>query len=228
MARQLARRGDAVAIAARRTERLQALAAELAGEAGSVRVHTMDVTDPGAVDGAIRRADQELEGLDVVVVNAGRGGGGRLGSGRDEENRAVVETNFLGALAQIETAMSLFRARERGHLVLMSSLAANRSLPGSGAVYSATKLALASIGSSLRIEMAGTDIHVTTLRPGYIRTELTGRSRSPLVTGVERGVASMVSAMDHRKGDVAVPTWPWALLGPLVRVVPASLIRRFT
>lgn len=228
MARQLVRRGEEVAVAARRTERLRALATEMAQAPGSISVHTLDVTDPEAVDTVMRRADQDHGGLDVVVVNAGRGGGGRLGTGRSEENRALVETNLIGALAQVETALSLFRSRERGHLVLMSSLAANRSLPGSGAVYSATKIALASIGSSLRMELAGSSIYVTTLRPGYIRTDLTGKSHSPFLTGIERGVAAMISAMDHKAGDVAVPAWPWAPLGWLVRVAPASLIRRFT
>lgn len=228
MARQLTRRGDDVVIAARRTERLDALATELADASGSVAVHALDVTDPEAVDRAIRRADAELGGLDVVVVNAGRGGGGRLGTGRDGENRAVVETNLLGALAQVETAMSLFRARESGHLVLMSSLAASRPLPGSGAVYSASKVALAYIGASLRSELADSSIYVTTLRPGYIRTDLTSRNRSPLSTSVERGVASMLSAIDGRAGDVVVPFWPWGPLGWLVKVAPASLIRRFT
>jgi NADP-dependent 3-hydroxy acid dehydrogenase YdfG len=228
MARQLTRRGDDVAIAARRTERLQALAAELAEAPGSVALYTLDVTDPDAVDRVMRQADAELGGLDVVVVNAGRGGGGRLGSGRDEENRAVIETNLLGALAQVETAMAVFRARGRGQLVLVSSLAASRALPGSGAVYSASKVALAYLGASLRSELAGSPIGVTTLRPGYIRTDLSSRNRSPLVTNVDRGVASMLSAIDARAGDVVVPFWPWRPLGWLMKLVPASLIRRFS
>lgn len=227
MAAQLARRGDSVALAARRTERLEELAGQISGHGGDVTVHTLDVTDPAAVASIIREADALLGGLDVVVVNAGRGGGARLGTGRFQENRAVLDTNLTGALAQAETAIEVFRQRGRGHLVLVSSLAATRGLPGSAAIYSATKVALASLGESLRTEFAGKEISVTTLRPGYIRTELNQKASFPYMTALEPGVAAMIAAMDARAGDVVVPTWPWRPLGWLFRLAPRSLIRRF-
>lgn len=226
MARQLAARGDSVALAARRVGRLDSLAGELAGSS-RVTVHALDVTDAPAVDAAIRTADEQHNGLDVVVVNAGRGGGGRIGTGRLDENRAVIDTNLVGALSQAEAALSLFRERGRGQLVLVSSLAANRGLPGSAAVYSASKAALASVGESLRIELAGSGITVTTLRPGYIATPLNERHSGPYRTPLSKGVASMISAIDSEAGDVVVPGWPWRPVSWLLRVAPSSLIRRF-
>lgn len=227
MARQLAARGDSVALAARRTDRLEDVAGAISGRGGTVTVHTLDVTDASAVESVIRRADIDHAGLDVVVVNAGRGGGARLGTGRAEQNRAVVETNLMGAMAQIEAALEIFRPRGRGHVVLVSSLAAVRGLPGSAAVYSATKAALASLGESLRTELAGEGVDVTVLRPGYIRTELNQRARFFLMTPLDRGVEAMIAAIDSRAADVVVPAWPWRLLGRLFRWAPASLIRRF-
>lgn len=227
MARQLSRRGDSVAVAARRVGRLEALAAELADGPGEVTVHPLDVTDASAVGRVIREADRTHGGLDVVVVNAGRGGGGRLGTGREEENRAVIETNLLGAMAQIETAMELFRRRGSGHLVLVSSLAAGRGLPGSAASYSAAKAALVSLGESLRIETMGSPISVTTLRPGYIRTEINEQSRVRFMTSVSPGVTAMLRAMDRRARDVVVPAWPWKPIGWALAVTPARLIRRY-
>lgn len=228
MAGQLARRGDSVALAARRTERLEELAGRISGGAGNVTVHTLDVTDPEAVESVLREADALHGELDVVVVNAGRGGGARLGTGRFEENRAVLDTNLTGALAQVETAVELFRRRGRGHLVLVSSLAAARGLPGSAAIYSASKVALASLGQSLRTEFGGSGVAITILRPGYIRTALNQKARFPYMTGLERGVAAMIAAMDSRAGDVVVPAWPWRPLGWLFRLAPTGLIRRFT
>jgi NAD(P)-dependent dehydrogenase (short-subunit alcohol dehydrogenase family) len=228
MARRLAARGDTVVAAARRTDALADLAQEVAGAAGSLVVRELDVTDAASVDRVMREVDQTLGGLDVVVVNAGRGGGSPLGSGEADRNRAVLAVNLLGALAQIETAMSLFRHRGRGHLVLVSSMAAGRGLPGGSAAYSAGKAALASLGSSLRAEFTGTGVAVTTLRPGYISTPLTARNRSPLVTSLERGVDSMIRAMDRRRGDVVVPAWPWAPLDLLLRMAPRRLLRRFS
>src|SRR5690606_24704798 len=130
MARRLVRRGDAVAISARRHDLLEALAAELSANGGLVTVHPADVRDLDQVRRAILEADERHGGLDVVVANAGRGGGGRIGTGRWRENREVIETNLLGTLNQAEVAMELFRRREGGHLVLVSSLASVRGLPG--------------------------------------------------------------------------------------------------
>lgn len=226
MARQLSGRGESLALAARRTERLEALAAELGRTGGAISVHTLDVTDVASVDRVIRYADAVHGGLDVVVVNAGRGGGRRLGTGRIDRNLEVIQTNLVGALAQVETAMSLFRDRGRGHLVLVSSLAANIGLPGGSAVYSASKAALASIGDSLRAELSGTEITVTTLRPGRIRTEINAGNSPRLLTSLERGVASMIRSIDDKATDVVVPAWPWGPVSRLMPLVPARLLRR--
>lgn len=227
LARQLVARGDAVALAARRTDRLEAVAASLATGPGTVSVHRLDVTDTPEVDRVMRRAHAVHGGLDVVVVNAGRGGGGRLGTGREAENRAVMETNLVGALAQIETAMSIFRERGRGHLVLMSSVAGNRAVPGGGAVYSATKASVAALGESLRTEMAGSGVVVTTLRPGFIATDLTARAGTPYKSSLPRSVTAMIKAIDAGVDDRVVPAWPWRPLSLLFAVTPRRLLRRF-
>lgn len=215
-----------MALAARRVGRLEKLADRLDAARSRVSIHPLDVTEFPSVAEVIARADATHDGLDVVVVNAGTGGGARIGTGRFPGNRVVLDTNLTGALAQIEAALDLFRPRRRGHIVLVSSLAATRPLPGSAAVYSASKAALASLGSSLRTELAGSGITVTTLRPGYIRTELNERARFPYMTPLERGVRSMIEAMDGEEGDVVVPPWPWRPLGWLLRLVPAPLLRR--
>lgn len=228
MARQLTARGDRVAAAARRTEELEELAEEVAPHPGSLTIHPLDVTDTEAVVRVVRHADAVHGGLDVVVVNAGRGGGARLGTGRMDENLAVVDVNLVGALAQIEAALSLFRPRSRGQLVLVSSMAGDRALPGSAAVYSASKAALSALGESLRTELHDVPITVTTLRPGYVETPLTEGNRSPLMTPLADGVEAMIAAMDRRADDTPVPSWPWRPLGWVLRVAPPSLIRRFS
>ena len=226
MARRLLWRGDSVAMAARRVERLEALAEETRSGPGRVTVHPLDVTDAAAVFRVMQEADEALGGLDVVVVNAGRGGGASQGTGRFADNRAMVETNLIGAMAQIEAALEIFRARRRGHLVLVSSLAGTRGLPGSMALYSATKAALSSIGESLRIELEGTGIEVTTLRPGFIRSPINEGSGFPYMTPIGKGVEAMIEAIDRRRPDAVVPAWPWAPLGWLMKIVPERVIRR--
>ena len=227
MARRLVRRGDAVAISARRHDLLEALAAELSAKGGLVTVHPADVRDLDQVRRAILEADERHGGLDVVVANAGRGGGGRIGTGRWRENREVIETNLLGTLNQAEVAMELFRRREGGHLVLVSSLASVRGLPGSAAVYSASKAAVTTLGESLRIQTKGSGVRVTTLLPGYVKTELSSRARFPYLSPLGRGVEAMIEAIDTGRGEVVVPALPWRPLGWMLRAVPEALIRRF-
>lgn len=228
MARQLTARGDSVALAARRTDLLEALTDELRDGRGVAVAFPLDVTDFDSVGAVMRRADEEMGGIDVVVVNAGTGRGARLGTGEFHRNARMIDTNFTGGLAQVEAALEIFRTRQSGHIVLVSSLAARRALPGSAATYSATKLALASVGKSLRTELADHGIVVTTLYPGYIRTDLSGASRFPYMTPLEKGVESMIRVMDSGKSEAVVPAWPWKPLGWLFRAVPMSLIRRFT
>jgi short-subunit dehydrogenase len=226
MARQLVERGDAVALAARRLDQLEKLAADLTG-GGAVTIHELDVTDAEAVERVMRHADAVHGGLDVVVVNAGRGGGGRLGTGRLQANLDVLQTNLVGAIHQIETGLALFRSRGHGHLVLMSSVAANRGFPGGSATYSATKAALASLGQSLRAEFAGSEIYVTTLRPGFIATDLTAGISTTFKTQLRRGVASIIRAIDDRLGDAVVPAWPWKPVTWAMPLVPDRLMRRY-
>ncbi len=92
LARQLARRGDDVALAARRSDRLAALADELADAPGTVTVHELDVTDHRMVAAAMRAADEAHGGLDVAVANAGIGGGRAIGAGGQAANESVVAT----------------------------------------------------------------------------------------------------------------------------------------
>lgn len=226
MTRRLLWRGDSVAVAARRVERLEALAEETRSSPGRITIHPLDVTDAAAVFRVMQEADEALGGLDVVVVNAGRGGGAKQGTGRFADNRAMVETNLIGSMAQIEAALEIFRARDQGHLVLVSSLAGTRGLPGSMALYSATKAALSSIGESLRIELEGSGIDVTTLHPGFIRSPINEGSGFPYMTPIGKGVAAMIEAIDRRRPHAVVPAWPWAPLGWLMKLVPQSVIRR--
>ncbi len=102
----------------------------------------MDVSDPDQVFDGVRALASELGTLDRVIVNAGIGKGQPIGTGRFDANLATVRTNFVGALAQCEAAMEIFRANGAGHLVIVSSLAAFRGLPRTATAYGATKAAV--------------------------------------------------------------------------------------
>ncbi|MBY5162947.1 SDR family NAD(P)-dependent oxidoreductase [Salsipaludibacter albus] len=227
LARQLAARGDAVALAARRTDRLTALADELSANGAIVSVHELDVTDAAAVDREVRAADAVLGGLDVVVANAGRGGGAVVGDGHHDRNVGVLETNLVGVFAQAEVALSLFRPRGVGHLVLVSSVAGTRGLPGSSASYSVSKAGVLQLGRALRTDLAGSGIDVTVVIPGWVSSEMTERVPERVKTDVETAVASMLDSIDARRGEAYVPRW-WRLLARgVLPLVPGRVLRRF-
>jgi short-subunit dehydrogenase len=231
MARQFAGRGHDLALAARRLDRM----AELRDEIGAahpertVLLRALDVDDHDAVFRVVRELDEEIGGLDRVIVNAGVGKGAPFGTGRFDVNRQTITTNLLSAVAQCEAALELFRARGRGHLVVIASMSAVRGMPKAMTAYSAAKAGLAAAAEGLRAEFTGTEIKITTLFPGYIRSEMNERvaQRTPLMTDTVTGVRAMVRAIDKEVASAAVPAWPWRPLRVVLRHAPLSVIKRF-
>jgi short-subunit dehydrogenase len=228
MARQFAAKGHNLALTARRTERLDALKAELTERypQATIVVHSLDVTDHDQVFKVFRDVDAELP-LDRIVVNAGLGKGAPLGTGRFDANRDTALTNFVGALAQAEAAMELFRERNAGHLVLIASISALRGFPKTVTTYAATKAGLASLGEGLRLELLGTPIKVSTIYPGYIRSEMNERvANAPFIVDTEPGVRAMVAAIEAEKAKAYVPARPWWPLAQVMRFAPLPLLKR--
>ncbi|HEY0473002.1 MAG TPA: SDR family oxidoreductase [Kribbella sp.] len=230
MARQFAAKGRNLALTARREERLKTLQDELMAAHPGVRVviHRLDVNDHEQVFEVFRAADAELDGgLDRIIVNAGIGKGAPLGTGRFDANLETAQTNFVAALAQAEAAMELFRAKNAGHLVLISSVAGVRGLPKAVTTYAASKAAVGNLAEGLQLELLGKPIKVSAIYPGYIKTELNEHvANTPLIVDTVPGVRAMVAAIEAEKGKAFVPPWPWAPLARVLRFAPLPLVKR--
>ncbi|MBM9463490.1 SDR family oxidoreductase [Aeromicrobium sp. YIM 150415] len=233
MARVLAEKGGHLALAARRTDRLEALQAELlAAHPGiEVSVHALDVNDHDRVFEVVGEAATEHGGLDRVIVNAGLGKGGRIGTGRFAANLETAQTNVLGALAQCEAAMEHFYERKTGHLVLISSMSAMRGMPSSMTTYAATKAAVAHLAEGIRMDLIGRkglDIKVTTLYPGYIASEMNEGvdQEAKLMVDTETGSRALVGKIEAEVAEACVPTLPWAPLAPVMKHAPLGLVKR--
>lgn len=233
MARQLAALGQDLVLTARRTDRLDALKAEILTAHPDRRVETyaMDVTDDDAVAQVFEQAKEALGHVDRVIVNAGLGKGAPYGKGSHYANRETIETNVLGAAAQAEAAMAIFREQKAGHLVLISSVTALRGMPKSMTTYGATKAFLASLGEGIRSEMLGKpdlDIDVSVIYPGYIRTPMNEKveQKTKFMVDLEDGVRSMVVAIEARKAKALVPPKPWVAIGTAMRVLPLPVVRK--
>ena len=230
MARAFAAKGRDLALCARRADRLDELKAELSQQYPSINiaVAALDVNDHEAVPKVFAELNDELGGIDRVIVNAGIGKGAKLGSGKLWANKATIETNLVSALVQIETALELFNKNGSGHLVLISSVLGTKGVPGVKAAYSASKAGVSSLGESLRAEYAKGPIKVSVIEPGYIESEMTAKSATTmLMVDNETGVKALVGAIEREPGRAAVPWWPWGPLVQLMRVLPLSFTKRF-
>jgi len=232
MARQFAAKGHDLALCARRKSRLETLRDELLADNPStmVSIHALDVTDHEAVFRVFGEAASAHGGLDRVIVNAGLGKGARIGTGRFDANLETAMTNFVGALAQCEAAMELFRKAGDGHLVVVSSVSAVRGMRGALTTYAATKAGVAALAEGIRADVLGTKIKVTTLYPGYIRSEMNERveQKTPLMSSTKDGVRAMVRAIDREVAEATVPAWPWRPVSAVVRHAPLGVVRKLT
>lgn len=231
MAREFAARGRNLALAARRTERLEELRDELlaANPGVTVAIRTLDVDRHDDVFTVFRELDDELGGLDRVIVNAGLGKGQPLGTGYFRANAQTANTNFLGALAQSEAALELFRPRDTGHLVLISSVSAVRGMPRNMTTYAASKAAVAALGEGMRADLATTGIDVSTVFPGFIRSEINENVKKvPLIVDTETGCRALVKAIEKEPAKAYVPAWPWLPVSLAMKVLPLSVVAKMT
>lgn len=225
MARQFAALGYDLALCARRTDRLDELAASLPDV--KVSVKALDVNDHDAVFRVFDEFRAEFATIEKVVVNAGLGKGQPLGTGRFDANLATAQTNFIGALAQTEAAARIFREQNAGQLVMISSVSALRGMPKNITTYAATKAGVAHLAEGFRADVLGTPIKVTVLYPGYIVSEMSATSKTtPLVASTEKGVRAMVSAIEKQKASARVPGWPWVPVGFALQHLPLPLARK--
>lgn len=197
-ARLLAAGGARVALLARRTERLEELAAKIAADGGQALAVTADITDEASVAAAAQRVREVLGRVDLVVNAAGVMLPNPVDAGRVDEWTRMIDTNLTGALRVIDAfrADLIAAAAENGvaDLVDVSSIGAHVTFP-EYAVYSATKAALTALSASLRTEFGPRDVRVTNIEPGLTATELAGHIDNPGLSAALDGMFDAVEAM---------------------------------
>ncbi len=166
LAREYARRGATVSVAARNTAALKSLADELDGHA-----FTCDLLDPDQVDELISRVELEAGPIDVLVNNAGLETSEPFHTIGSETIRDVVRLNLEATMVLTRQVLPGMLARRKGHIVFLSSLAGTGGFPGL-AVYSGTKAGVSNFVASLRLELRDTPITTTVVAPGPVDTEM--------------------------------------------------------
>ena len=227
LAREAARRGAAVGLLARREDRLRELKAEITAGGGRAAWAWADVTDGEALAAALDRVAGELGGADVVVANAGWGRPEPPHKFRPGRSLAMYDTNVLGMLRLIDWALPRFLERGAGHLVGVASVASYLGLPHSAA-YCGSKAAMRLHLQSLRVSLRSYGIAVTTICPGFVKTELTAKNRFPMpfLWETERAARRIADAIEKRRGEVIFP-WQWKVFVFLTaRLLPAAMVER--
>ena len=193
-AETLARAGAAVALAARRTDRIDALAEKINGAGGRAIAIETDVGDEGQANAFVNRANEELGRLDILVNNAGVMLLGPVVGADTSEWRRMIDVNLLGLLYCTHAALPIMGAQGSGHIVNVSSVAGRFANFGS-AVYNLTKFGVNAFSEALRQEVTPANVIVTVIEPGFVATELQGHNTHPLV----------LDAMEQMRKDIGEP-----------------------
>jgi len=182
--------GAAVAVCARRTERIEALAARIEEAGGRALAVTADVGNEDEARGFVERARGELGRLDVLVNNAGVMKLGPIDGAPTEEWREMIHVNVFGVLYCTHAALPLMRAQGSGHIVNVSSVG-GRVVGHYSGVYSLTKFGIGAFSEALRQEHREEGIRVTLIEPGSVATELRSHVREEVLQETMRGFAGV-------------------------------------
>ena len=193
--------GAAVALGARRKDRLDELATKINDGGGTAVAIEADITDEQQAKNLVETAHSELGGLDTLVNNAGVMLLGPLQGADPSEWRQMIEVNCLGLLYCTHYALPLIRDGGGGDVVNVSSVAGRIAALGSG-VYNMTKWGVVGYSESLRQEGGLIGVRVTVIEPGFVETELQGHNTNPyVVEQIEKMQAQLEKVLEAK--DIA-------------------------
>lgn len=190
-ARLLASNGAKVALAARRLDRLTALASEIEGQGGRALPVECDVTAPASVEAAVSAAETELGPVTILVNNSGIAIAKRVLETSEAEWDQVLDTNLKGAFLMAQTVARHLKALGRpGAIVNIASIVGLRSM-GQLSSYAASKAGLLHLTRNLALELAPLGIRVNALAPGYVETDI---NRDFLASPAGQAIAKRIPA----------------------------------
>ncbi|MBN2309190.1 MAG: SDR family NAD(P)-dependent oxidoreductase [Candidatus Hydrogenedentes bacterium] len=215
LAREFARRGARVALAARRLDRLAKVQEGIAAAGGDALAVQCDVTDRASLDRAVARAADAFGGLDVAVANAGFGVSGPFEKLSTEDYRRQFDTNVFGLMDTTYAVLPLLR-QSKGRLALVSSVMGRVATPSTSA-YCSSKFAVCGLAESLYYELAERGVSVTCIEPGLVESDfrmtdnrgvyhegLEDPATTWLVMPSDKAARAMVRAIGRRRFEAIV------------------------
>lgn len=193
---------------------------------GDTRGLQLDVTHRDSFERFVDMIERDVGPIDVFVNNAGIMPAGRFLDERDATSDAQIDVNVRGPILGMKLVLPSMIKRGRGHIVNVASMAGKAHIPGL-AVYNATKFAVVGLSESVRDEIEGTGVTITTVMPNAVKTDLTmGLPTERIgVLSPEDVSKAIIDSVEHRRPEVAVPRW-FNLYTLVNAILPRSVMRR--
>lgn len=231
LALELARRGARVALVARQTDKLAAVASEIRALERRALVLTCDVGNPDEVRATVNEVRSEWGAVDVLVNNAGYGRHARFLEWDVADIERMMRINFLGSVYFTKALLPAMVERKRGWIVFVASVAGRIGVPDESG-YAASKFAMVGLAEALSIEVEEQGVHVLTVCPGAVDTEFfddEARARMPPVAKdsmirPEQVIQATFRALERGQHEVTVPGGIRA--GYVVRAVAPEFMRK--
>ncbi|NQV83834.1 MAG: SDR family NAD(P)-dependent oxidoreductase [Rhodospirillales bacterium] len=207
LARDYAGPGRFLALSGRNKKRLEAVAQACRAFGAEVEAKPVDVTKRGALADWIADIDARHP-LDLVIANAGTSSGSGGRGENEDQARDIFTVNMAGVLNTVWPVIEPMRARRRGQIAIISSVAAFRGLPGAPA-YAASKAAVKVYGEGLRGWLAADEVKVSVVCPGFVRTRMTENNVYPMPFLMDADKAARIirRGLERNKARIAFP-WP--------------------
>lgn len=221
LARAYAAPGVNLALGGRDTGRLEAVAADCRARGATVTTRHLDVLHRVAMADWIAKVDA-LAPLDLVIANAGIGGGTGGGGENAQQTHQIMSVNITGTENTVLPAVQAMRQRGRGQIAIVSSLGAFRGFPGAPA-YCASKAAVRVWGESLRGHLGREGLCVSVICPGYVKTRMTADNDfpMPLLMDADRAARRIQRGLARNRGRIAFPRRLFAIIW-LLNLLPPN------
>jgi len=211
-----------LALGGRDAVRLAAVGAACAGKGARVRTDVVDIADRESVARWIDAVDA-AQPLDLVIANAGIGGGTDEGHEDEQQTRGIFAVNLDGVLNTVLPLIPRFVQRRHGQIALMSSLASFRGFPGAP-TYCGSKAAVRVWGEGLRGDLAPDGVEVSVICPGFVVSRMTAENKFPMpfLMTAERAAGIVKRGLAANRGRIAFP-WPMSVATWFLAGLPPTL-----
>lgn len=215
-----------VVLAARNLQALEEIADKFKNK-GNVHIVSCDVSDKIQCKAAYDFAVEKLGHIDMAILNAGISGSESFTDFTSEHFKQIFDINVFGVVHFLELLLPEMLIRQEGTIVGVSSLADSRGMPGSGA-YCASKAALSHILEAARAELNRKNIRIVTVRPGFVRTNMTAKNdfKMPFLMDVDKAAEIIYTGIENGKKRIDFPL-PTAISSNLGKIIPGAIFDMF-